>query len=382
MTASAEAPTLDPADTPDWKLFTGSRVPHPGIARLPPPPRWRPPADPVLKERPLLDPRQPETWPARARRGADFQATDAIIEMVNAALYLRRPLLVTGRPGSGKSSLAAAVAHELALGAPLRWSVTSTATLRDALYLYDAIGRLQDERSDRPEAAGGASTRAAARARRSAPDSARETAAHIGRYVRLGPLGTALLPTSRPRVLLIDEIDKSDLDLPNDLLNTFEEGEFDILELRRLAWEGPVTVYTDDDQQPTVEIVGGRVHCAQFPLMVLTSNGERDFPAPFLRRCLRLDMPNPTGNKPTDDNAEGWRLREIIALHFTAEERRTADALIDEFVGRVTRGELDNVATDQLLNAVHFVVHGKLGVTEERKKVLGALTRELIGPRG
>jgi hypothetical protein len=359
-------PAIDPQAVPDWKLYTGSRKPHDGIKRLPAAPTWRPTAAPVLQERRLLDWSRPGDWPEGARRGDRFQATQAVVEMVNAAMYLRRPLLVTGRPGSGKSSLAYAVAYELALGAPLRWSVTSASTLRDALYRYDAIGRLQDER-----VAGGVAM----------PADAQALAERMGRYVHLAPLGTALLPTSRPRVLLIDEIDKSDLDLPNDLLNVFEEGEFEIPELRRLAHDGPVTVLTDDADQPTVDIVKGKVRCAQFPLMVLTSNGERDFPAPFLRRCLRLEMPNPTGNKPADDNAEGRRLREIMGLHFTPAELARAGQLIDEFVKRATEGNLTQVATDQLLNAVHFVVHGRQGQDEEQARVLGALTQELVASR-
>lgn len=350
----------------DWKLYTGSRTPHGGISRLPPAPSWRPAPAPVLQERQLLDWGTPKAWPVSAQRGAKFQASPAIVEMVNAALYLRRPLLVTGRPGSGKSSLAYAVAYELALGAPLRWSVNSTSTLRDALYRYDAIGRLQDERSG---GGVGADPKAIAN--------------HLGRYIRLGPLGTALLPTTRPRVLLIDEVDKSDLDLPNDLLNVFEEGEFEVPELRRLQYTGAVTVFTDDkDGQPTADVSAGQVRCAQFPLMVLTSNGERDFPAPFLRRCLRLDMPNPTGNTLADDNPDGQRLMQIIRLQFKPAEVRRAQDLIDGFLAQVKEGKLANVATDQLLNAVHMVVHGRLGGDDEAQRVLAALKQELVGPRG
>jgi len=354
-----------PTEPQDWKVYTGSRLPHDGISRLPPPPSWRPVAAPVLKERTLLDWRGSDEWPESARRGQHFEASPTILEMVNAALYLRRPLLVTGRPGSGKSSLAYAVAYELALGTPLRWSVTSAATLRDALYRYDAIGRLQDER-----------------VRGAVMESDPQVHERMGRYVRLGPLGTALLPTSRPRVLLIDEIDKSDLDLPNDLLNIFEEGEFEIPELRRLAHAGPVTVFTDDPGQPTVEITHGHVRCAQFPLMVLTSNGERDFPAAFLRRCLRLEMPNPTGQRAVDDNAKGKRLLEIMRLHFDDREMAAAEGVIETFLKRLSDDKLSNVATDQLLNAVHFVVHGQLGSDDERQKVLDALTQELTRSTG
>ena len=113
----------------------------------------------------------------------------------------------------------------------------------------------------------------------------------IGRHVRLGPLGTALLPYEKPRVLLIDEIDKSDFDLPNDLLNVFEEGEFEIEELTRLPDEtGAVPVMTSDPDAH-VEVHRGRVRCRAFPFVVLTSNGEREFPPAFLRRCLRPRPP-------------------------------------------------------------------------------------------
>lgn len=139
---------------------------------------------------------------------------------------------------------------------------------------------------------------------------------------------------------------------------------------------------TDDTEQPDVSIVDGHVRAAQFPLMILTSNGERDFPAPFLRRCLRLEMPNPTGNKPADDNAKGRRLLEIMQLHFSPAEIATADGLIRDFLGRLDKGDLGNVATDQLLNAVHFVVHGKKGEQDEQARVIKVLTQELTSPRG
>jgi hypothetical protein len=137
----------------------------------------------------------------------------------NAALYLRRPLLLTGSPGAGKSTLAHAVAYELGLGRVLHWPIVSRSTLQDGLYRYDAIARLQDNQI--------------------AAHSGTAPPGGIGSYIRLGPLGTALLPTAKPRVLLIDELDKSDIDLPNDLLNVMEEGEYGIPELERLAEREP-----------------------------------------------------------------------------------------------------------------------------------------------
>ena len=124
-----------PKESPkDWKLFHGDhRTPHDAIANdLPKAPPWRPFGNDKAGES------------RQKRRGETFQAQAEEIEMVNAALYLRRPLLLTGKPGTGKSSLAYAVAHELKLGEVLYWSITTRTTLKDGLYSYDAIGRLQE----------------------------------------------------------------------------------------------------------------------------------------------------------------------------------------------------------------------------------------------
>ncbi len=240
--------------------------------------------------------------------------------MVNAAIYLRRPLLVTGRPGTGKSSLAQLIARELGLGPVLRWAITSHTRLRDGLYLYDAIGRAQ-------ASIGGAGP------------------VDIGNYVHLGPLGTALLPYDLPRVLLIDELDKSDIDLPNDLLDIFEEGEYRIPELVRLAKSQPeVAVLTHDPDDPDGGAVvrHGRVRCREFPIVVVTSNAEREFPPAFLRRCLRLRVEQPNSDQ----------LGAMVAAHFGTTDGIDVTRLIREFLQR--SGEVGGLASDQLLNAVHL----------------------------
>ncbi|NET85710.1 MAG: AAA family ATPase [Moorea sp. SIO1F2] len=283
-----------------WKIFRGTpEQPHNGIERLPEPPSWR-----------KFD---------KKGRGTTYQTRPEEIELVNAALYLRRPLLVTGKPGTGKTSLAYAVAQELQLGEVLRWNITTRSHLQQGLYSYDAIGRLQD-----------------------AQGSGKDNLAEIGKYIQLGPLGTALLPSNYPRVLLIDEMDKSDIDLPNDLLTIFEEGEFEIPEFTRISDQfRDIVVKTWDNQTTTIN--SGKVTCKAFPFVVLTSNGEREFPPAFLRRCLRLDLREPTPKE----------LEAIVKAHL-GDSLEQAKPIIKTFLMRRQKGDL---ATDQLLNAIYLLTN-------------------------
>jgi MoxR-like ATPase len=321
---------------PKWWIYRGTS--RPGRVALPAPPPWRSftgrVPDGEASQLPGYDGEALDAIGARRlgryRQAVAYQADDTEINLVNLALHLRRPLLVTGNPGVGKSTLAYSVAQELELGPVLRWPITSRTTLDEGLYQYDAIGRLQ-EVSLRREAA--------------TDDPGLAAPLEIGAYVRLGPLGTALLPWRRPRVLLIDEIDKSDIDLPNDLLNVFEEGEYDIDELARLPEEaGPVRVMTADPGGH-VEISRGHVRCLAFPFVLLTSNGEREFPPAFLRRCLRLNLQPP-------DQAQ---VEAIVTAHLGPEAAATAERHVREFLDRRTRSE---VTTDQLLNAVYLATSG------------------------
>lgn len=345
----------------DWRIYRGAGLPHDGVQRLPDPPPWRdftltgtvrpPGSDPCAPDAEAEDdPDAARRLGVQRRLVENHHPRPEEVEAVNAALYLRRPLMVTGNPGTGKSTLPRAVAWELGLGRVLSWPIVSRSTLRDGLYHYDAIGRLQDVQLER---ATGSATAAK-------PHS-------IGAYIRLGPLGTALLPADRPRVLLIDEFDKCDLDLPNDLLNVLEEGEFAIPELERIADRQPeVEVRTADGGRATVR--DGRVHCTAFPFIVLASNGERDFPPALLRRCIQLAL------EPPDRE----QLVAIVEAHLGSEAAQQGEDLIRRFLDR----EPGTVtAADQLLNALFLTRHTPQAEGVTRDRLAEMLMQPLDRPR-
>jgi len=167
---------------------------------------------------------------------SQYVATDDLKVAVNAAVMLRRPLLVKGEPGTGKTVLA----HEIAqsLGAPLiEWNVKSTTKAQQGLYEYDAVARLRDGQLG-------------------------DARVHdIANYIRRGKLWEAFTAPKLP-VLLIDEIDKADIEFPNDLLQELDRMSFDVYE------------------------TGERIAATERPIVVITSNNEKDLPDAFLRRCF------------------------------------------------------------------------------------------------
>jgi MoxR-like ATPase len=288
------------------------------------------------------------SWRLRKKGMAPvFVPTPGLADAVNAALHLRRPLLITGEPGSGKSTLVDVIAAELDLGTVLRWHIGSKSMLNDGLYAYDALGRLHATQETKAD---------------DAPES----------FVTLGPLGTALA-ASTIRAVLIDEIDKSDLDLPGDLLNVIENGEFTIPVLARAKSAEPFKVKgtdgdTGEDGQPYTVDPDGVVRGKKYPVIVFTSNGERAFSAPFLRRCIRFEMPRLT---ETD-------LKNIISAHLgekaTTDEKNAISGFYKKLAGN------EKLAVSQILEYVFLVTGESPPENEEsRKQLASILLKELAG---
>lgn len=173
-----------------------------------------------------------------------------LVDVVNLAIYLGRPLLLKGEPGCGKTKLAVAVAYELELDFEA-WYVKSTSRAKDGLYIYDTVGRLRDA-----QLAASGSLTTEEKKRFDDPTS----------YIRLGPLGRAFTNPKRS-VILIDEIDKADIDFPNDLLLELDEQLIKIEEVQ------------ENGREKEIKAVNP-------PIVFITSNDEKDLPDAFLRRCI------------------------------------------------------------------------------------------------
>ena len=214
-------------------------------------------------------------------------------QAIDLAMYLRRPLLLEGEAGCGKTQLARAIAYEL--GLPFyRWDIRSTSLAKEGLYEYDALLRLHDVEMSK-----------------SAPTVGRDPS-QPDNYVRYGALGKAFRLGDCPAIVLIDEVDKADLDFPNDLLTVLDQ-----------PWEFEIP-------EATMK-VGPAKHP---PIVIITSNREKSsLPLPFLRRCIYYYMKFP----------DGTGLRKIVEAHYGNE---APDSILKEPL----RNELVNVAIDRFLS--------------------------------
>jgi MoxR-like ATPase len=210
---------------------------------------------------------------------------------VNAAIALERPLLIKGEPGTGKTVLAAEIAQ--AIGAPLiEWHIKSTTKAIHGLYEYDAVARLRDSQLGDPRVS------------------------EISNYIRRGKLWEGFAAPERP-VLLIDEIDKADIEFPNDLLQELDRMEFHVYE------------------------TGETIKAKQRPVVLITSNNEKELPDAFLRRCFfhYIRFPDPE------------TMRAIVEVHFPGiKQRLVAEALKLFYEIREVPGIKKKPSTSELLD--------------------------------
>ena len=248
---------------------------------------------------------------------ANYVATDDLRIAVNAAITLERPLLVKGEPGTGKSVLAEEVAG--ALGAPLiAWHVKSTTKAQQGLYEYDAVSRLRDSQLGDPRVS------------------------DIANYIRKGKLWEAFTAERRP-VLLIDEIDKADIEFPNDLLLELDRMEFHVYE------------------------TGETVKAAVRPVVIVTSNNEKELPDAFLRRCFFHYIRFP----------DAETMARIVEVHFPGiKGRLVEEALRIFFEVREVPGLKKKPSTSELLDWLKLLVSEDIGPETLRERD----PRKLIPP--
>ena len=240
---------------------------------------------------------------------ADYVATDDLKTAVNAAIVLERPLLVKGEPGTGKTVLAREIAS--AIGAPIiEWHIKSTTKAQQGLYEYDAVARLRDSQLG-------------------------DKRVHdIANYIRRGKLWEAFTAPERP-VLLIDEIDKADIEFPNDLLQELDRMEFFVYE------------------------TGETIRAERRPIVIITSNNEKELPDAFLRRCFFHYIKFP----------DAETMQAIIDVHFPGIKKRlVAEALTIFFELRDVPGLKKKPSTSELLDWLKLLLNEDIDVETLRER--------------
>ncbi len=248
---------------------------------------------------------------------ATYIASDELKTAVNAAIRLERPLLIKGEPGTGKTLLAQEIAD--AIGAPLiAWHIKSTTRAQQGLYEYDAVSRLRDSQLGDARVS------------------------DIRNYIRHGKLWEAFTSAERP-VLLIDEIDKADIEFPNDLLLELDRMEFHVYE------------------------TGEMVRAARRPIVVITSNNEKELPDAFLRRCFFHYIRFP----------DAETMQKIVEAHYpTIKPRLVEEAMRSFFSLRETPGLKKKPTTSELLDWLKLLLNEDVSPETLRERE----ARKLIPP--